>query len=229
MPALFCFALLLGSLFSNGKPAPRQTAATSRQYRPQRPWSTRVRSALGRLRNLNTTIPGTRAGGSTGGLRNALGHLASRLRAEPGDVVLGLKATPERPNLLVLGRALGGASYHTWHARGLAAGDARPNMHDFVMGFDDATRVAVATGGRIRFDLTGIDVARALRVVTRSLSKYDPVPSGQYTAWELGQIRSHPDLFHHTDFYVQHAGEYRQLAASDVTALGITPLWGKRR
>lgn len=78
--------------------------------------------------------------------------------------------------------------------------------------FAQVTSRTIAAGGHIHFDLTGMDIADALRG--------DPDEFvGRYTAWELQQVVRYNDLYKHTTFYLND----EVLDARRLGELGIAP------
>jgi hypothetical protein len=70
--------------------------------------------------------------------------------------------------------------------------------------------VTLQRGGKVHFNLTGIDIQAAL-------AGDSSIWVGRYTAWELQRIVLQPDLFDITDFYL----DGRRLSAEEVEQLGI--------
>jgi hypothetical protein len=135
--------------------------------------------------------------------------------AAPRDVALGTERTSGRTTLDQFGVTVGASIYRAWGARGLATHGSAA-VAEFAERFHDAMKSSIARGGRIKYDLTGIDVARAKATVG------DAVPSKGITAWELRQVLSHPEYLAVTDFYVQgKSGAYQKLGANELHALGI--------
>jgi hypothetical protein len=76
--------------------------------------------------------------------------------------------------------------------------------------FDRVMELTLQRGGRIHFNLTGIDIQDALAG--------DPsIWVGRYTAWELQQVVLRLELFDITSFYLNG----KRLSVEDVEALGI--------
>jgi hypothetical protein len=133
----------------------------------------------------------------------------------PKDVALGKEYTPGRATLDQFGATIGASIYRTWGTRGLATHGSAA-IAEFAERFHDAMKTAISRGGRIKYDLTGIDIARAKTTVG------DAVPNKGITAWELRQVLSHPEYLAATDFYLQGKdGAYQKLDAKDLDALGI--------
>src|SRR5689334_1016062 len=76
--------------------------------------------------------------------------------------------------------------------------------------FGRVVELTLQRGGKIHFNLTGIDIQDALAG--------DPsIWVGRYTAWELQQVVLRLELFEVTSFYL----DGKRLSVEDVEALGI--------
>jgi len=125
------------------------------------------------------------------------------------DIALGLSRGGERANLIEFARQVDALHMGQWLDMGL--------FDDEVEGWPEAFRQAVARtlarGGRIHFNLTGIDIHGALAG--------DPDEwIGRYTAWELQQIVRNAAWFAKTAFY--RGGKL--LNAAEVASLGIVSI-----
>lgn len=84
-------------------------------------------------------------------------------------------------------------------------------MDVFPVVFGRFINLTIARGGKVRFNLDGVDVPTALNGNHTAFV-------GRYTAWELQHIRR-PGWFEHTVFYRNG----RALTPEEVQALGIQP------
>jgi RHS repeat-associated protein len=112
------------------------------------------------------------------------------------DVALGLRDSGD----------VGGVANRDWIGAGLA------NEGPFVQRFYQAMYRSTSNGGRIRFNLDGLDIDRALS--TNRFS--DPFDVGA-TNWELQQILANPRFRGATDFYL----DGQVLSADRVASLGL--------
>jgi hypothetical protein len=104
------------------------------------------------------------------------------------DIALGLSKTPEHPALLNnFAEQVGGLHYWQWEEAGLGRWQG-----PFEPFFQQATQRARS----IKFNLTGLDVERALRVGPEGFTK-----TGQVTGAELTTILKNPALLRKTIFY----------------------------
>ena len=98
------------------------------------------------------------------------------------DIALGMQASKAGGGAGQLDRfaeAVKAASMKVWEKLGLYSSSIPDGRFDLV--FEQVMNNTVKGGGRIHFDLTGLDVAKALAG--------DPMERvGRYTAWELQQI-----------------------------------------
>lgn len=150
----------------------------------------------------------------------AIGSPAFAVAAGRGvvhNVVLGRSQNWVRSDIEQLERQLDGLSYQSWKAHGLTRHDPKK---DFWKAFPQAVKNAVTSGGRIRFDLTGLSVYRLLR----EGSDAERVPYGKVTAWELQHLRRDPKLLAATDFYTLSLLGFTKLSPRMVAAFGIVPL-----
>jgi hypothetical protein len=133
-----------------------------------------------------------------------------------GDLALGRERTSQRSTLDSFGVRVGGTIYRAWKARGLAnQGSGR--IPEFEGYFREALAGALARGARLKFDLTDLDVARALGTDA-------PLSAKGITAWELRQIVKDPQYRAITDFYRQDdSGALRRLGSAERRALGLDP------
>jgi hypothetical protein len=120
-----------------------------------------------------------------------------------GDIALGLKEA----GLVEFAAQRNAAHMGHWEELGL---------YEDAEGWGDAFRQAVTktlkADCHIHFNLTGMDIAEALRG--------DPeIFVGRYTSYELQQVLLHEPWFHNTTFYLD--GE--SLTIEQLRTLGITP------
>lgn len=137
--------------------------------------------------------------------------------AEAQNVVLGRSRTWVRQDIRQLEHQLQGLSYPSWKPAGLTKYDA--NEH-FFAAFKQATRAAVRSGGRIRFDLSGLTISKLLSDGKDTAT----VPYGIVTAWELQHIRRDPKLFAATDFFLFSGFGFTKMSEGLVEGYGIVPL-----
>ena len=137
--------------------------------------------------------------------------------AAPRDVALGTERTSGRVTLDQFGATIGASIYRTWGVRKLATnGSAR--IDQFSEQFHDAMTQTIERGGRIKYDLTDIEVTRALATAG------DAVPNKGLTAWELRQVLANPKYRAATDFYLQDKnGDYHKLDEQALRGHGIEP------
>lgn len=126
------------------------------------------------------------------------------------DIALGVQFVGGESNLSEFAEFVAAAPMSEWAA--LALYDE--HVEGWGQAFEQVMTRTLAAGGRIHFELSGLDVGDALRG--------DPmVWVGRYTAWELQQIVSRQDWFSATSFYLR-----RRLLEHDVIErLGIRPNW----
>jgi hypothetical protein len=137
--------------------------------------------------------------------------------ARPKSVVLGLNRNEVRNQIGTLAVALKGSAYYHWHEHGLT--DGYPTSKYFFAVFHRAMRKVVWGGGRIRFDLTGLNIRRLLAV-----KDAERVKPGKITGWELLQLRKDPYLFSAIDFYRHDGTGYKMVSPEEVERMGIRPL-----
>jgi hypothetical protein len=100
----------------------------------------------------------------------------------------------------------GAAAMTEWEALGLYDS----GLQGWGQAFHQAMNRTIQRGGKVLFDLTGVDISRALAG--------DPaVWVGRYTAWELQQIRANPLYRAATTFYRNG----RVLTKAEIAALGL--------
>jgi hypothetical protein len=121
------------------------------------------------------------------------------------DVALGVQGKGELERFASSVKAV---SFKQWDKLGLYSSSVPAERFDIA--FEQVMNRTVATGGRVHFNLTGLDVADALAG--------NPAERvGRYTAWELQQISGNAAWLKNTIFY-QNGKELTQTA---VKALGI--------
>ena len=126
------------------------------------------------------------------------------------DIALGMQASAKGGGTGQLARfseAVKGANMHVWEKLGLVS---KVPEGRFDIAFKQVMDRTVATGAKVHFDLTGLDVPAALAG--------NPAERvGRYTAWELQQISNNASWLKNTTFYQNG----KALTAQAVEALGI--------
>ncbi len=122
------------------------------------------------------------------------------------DIALGLFSDGRDADLAAFARGVDASYMAQWREMELFDDD----VEGWGQAFEQVVMRTLARGGRIHFNLTGVNIEEALRG--------DPdIWVGRYTAWELQQIVRNRDWFASTVFY--HNGI--ALTASEAAALGI--------
>lgn len=131
--------------------------------------------------------------------------------ADATDVALGLTNEGDLAGFAADQNALTASE---WTQAGLM--DA--NVGSFEVGFHQTVGRALARGGRIKFNLTGMKLDRAVRFNRGPCpSLYDEAAGIGYTEWELQQIARDRYLWERTDFFLD--GE--QLTLEKLAEFGI--------
>jgi hypothetical protein len=122
------------------------------------------------------------------------------------DIALGLFSDGRDADLAVFARERNASYMAQWRDMELFDED----VEGWGQAFEQVVTRTLARGGRIHFNLTGMNIGEALRG--------DPdVWVGRYTAWELQQIVRNRDWIASTVFYCDGV----VLTAKEAAALGI--------
>ena len=122
------------------------------------------------------------------------------------DIALGLFSDGRDADLAAFAREVSASYMAQWRDMELFDDD----VEGWGQAFEQVVTRTLARGGRIHFNLTGMNIEEALRD--------DPlVWVGRYTAWELQQIVRNRDWIAATVFYCDGVA----LTATEAAALGI--------
>jgi hypothetical protein len=140
------------------------------------------------------------------------------VRAQPDapvskDIALGFQVGPQRSMLQRFATTVGATSFLGWRVRNIAKkGDDDPYGGQFELKFKDALARTVHNGGRIKVNLSGLDVKAAL--------------AGEkgITNWELREVLINPQYRAVTDYYRQDdLGNVTRVGADELRRLGLGP------
>src|SRR5579859_908143 len=124
------------------------------------------------------------------------------------DIACGIRHDQEQNPVLANFAQKVKASYiEQWLDLGLYDED----VGNFALAFEQVMTRTIAKGGRVHFNLNGVDVAGALAGNPEEWM-------GRYTAWELQQIVKKPNWLAQTIFYLNNV----PLSPEQVEALGIS-------
>jgi hypothetical protein len=129
------------------------------------------------------------------------------------DIALGLQVGVRRGMLQRFAATVGATSFHGWYVRNVSRkGDDDPYGGEFELKFKNALARTVRGGGRIKFNLTGLDVKGAL------------AGRKSITNWELREVLGNPKYRAVTDYYRQDAlGNVTRVGKDELRRLGLGP------
>jgi hypothetical protein len=127
------------------------------------------------------------------------------------DIALGFQQGSRGALLERFATTVGASMYTAWMRRGIATkGDGDPYSGGFQIQFKDALERTVRNGGRIKFNLTGFDVKKAL------------AGAKGWTNWELREVLNTPAYRAVTEFYRQDAlGNVTRVGNDELRKLGL--------